>query len=80
MSLCCVYDDAWEKSAALVHILQCDWCGVCSWVDQSLEPPPVPADMEDCTCNRDRQHRGGQTQRDDICDGMDDVQVDAASW
>lgn len=50
-----------------------------SWFDQSLESAPVPSDLEDCTCNRCRQHSGGQTQRDDLCDRLDAVQVDAAS-
>lgn len=53
-------------------------CGVSSWSDQPLEPPPVPADLEDCARNRYGKHGGGQTQRDDIRDSLDDVQVDAA--
>lgn len=53
---------------------------VCSWSDQPLESPPVPADLEDCTCNCYRQHSGCQTQWDDLCDHLDDVQVDAAGW
>lgn len=48
--------------------------------DQPLESPPVPADLEDCTCNRYRQHSGGKAQRDDLRDSLDDVQVDAGGW
>lgn len=51
---------------------------VCSRSDQPLEFPSVPADLEDCTCPGRRQHGGGKAQRDDLCDGLDDVQADAA--
>lgn len=55
-------------------------CCLCSWSHQPLEPPLVPADLEDRTCNRYRQHGSGKAQRDDLRDGLDDVQVDAGGW
>lgn len=55
------------------------WLLVCgSWFDQSLEPPSVPADVEDRACHCYGQHGGGQAQRDDLSDRVDALQTDAA--
>lgn len=48
--------------------------------DQPLEFPPLPAHLEDRACHRGWEHRGGQTQRDDLGDRLDGVQTDAAGW
>ncbi|KAJ8355760.1 hypothetical protein SKAU_G00185540 [Synaphobranchus kaupii] len=49
-------------------------CGS-GWIDQPLEPPPLPPDLEDRSRHRRGQHGGGQAQRDDVSHGLDAVQT-----
>lgn len=46
--------------------------------DQPLEPPPLPAHLEDRARHRGGEHGGGQAQRDDLGDRLDAVQADGA--
>lgn len=78
-SLACFPQNLQSFLLASSVLLDCNCC-VLSRLDQSLEPPSVPPDVENCPGNRHGQHSRGQTKRDDLCDCVDDVQAIGGSW